>query len=113
LTHPAAAAPDAARAGKKAGHGQGRKLMAAIEKLNLTDAQRARLRALQAQYQEQFQELRRGSSDREATREKAKTLRAKMRAEMLAVLTPAQRGQLKEELARMRAARRARASTEL
>jgi Spy/CpxP family protein refolding chaperone len=61
LAHPAAAAPQAARAGKKPGHGQGRKLTAALEKLNLSEDQKVRLRGIQARYQEQFQELRRSA----------------------------------------------------
>ena len=105
----ATAAPDAPAlgAGKGARHGQGRKLMAVLERLNLTPGQKDRLRDIQARHQQELQELRR-SGDREPV----KALRQKMRAEMLAVLTPEQQRQFREERAKLRAARRAGARAE-
>jgi Spy/CpxP family protein refolding chaperone len=104
LAHPATAAPEApaALAVKGAGHGHGGKLMAALERLNLTESQKAQLRAIQERYRGQLQDLRRSGD-----RERLKAVRMKMRAEMMAVLTPEQRRELKEERAKARAARRA------
>jgi Spy/CpxP family protein refolding chaperone len=108
----AAAAPDASA--PRARHAHGGKFMAALERLNLSEGQKARLRAIQARYRQELQELRRGG-DWQATvaRERMKALRQKMRAEMLAVLTPEQQRQLREERAKRRAARRARAEAEV
>jgi Spy/CpxP family protein refolding chaperone len=104
LVHPAAAGPaaPAALAAKGAGDGHGGKRMTALERLNLTDGQKSQLRAIQARYGGQLQDLRRAGD-----RERLKAVRMKMRAEMMAVLTPEQRRELREERAKARAARRA------
>jgi Spy/CpxP family protein refolding chaperone len=93
--------------GKMAGRPMGKRLMAALEKLDLSDAQKQRLRSLEARYREEIRQLKSSTADRETKRSRMKALRSKIRAEALAVLTPAQRGELKAELARSRAARRA------
>jgi Spy/CpxP family protein refolding chaperone len=96
-----------ARKARVAGRPMGKRLMTALEKLNLSEAQKIRLQSMEARYRGEIRQLKASSADKETKRSRLKGLRSKMRAEALAVLTPAQRGELKAELAKSRAARRA------
>lgn len=81
--------------------------MAALETLNLSQEQKTKLNVLRARHREQVQELRRGNSDREARRSKMRELKAKHRAGVMAILTPKQREQLRAQMRKARAQRKA------
>jgi periplasmic protein CpxP/Spy len=101
------------RDGRGGGGGRGMLERRALSRLNLSDAQRARVREIEARYAESFKaqrlemrqlmELReQGERRTPEQRERAQQLRGelresseRMRAELLAVLTPEQRDQLK------------------
>lgn len=87
----------------------GGRMMAVLEKLNLSEAQKTQLRAIQARQREEMRALRPNGAggDRQAMRSRMREVRAKYRAEFMGVLTPAQQNQLKEEMKKVRAGRKA------
>jgi Spy/CpxP family protein refolding chaperone len=96
------------RPGKAARQERQGRVRAILEKLELSAAQKERIRALRERQREEVRALRQGSAgDREAMRGRRRELRTKYRAELMAVLTPEQRQQLKAERKKARAARRA------
>jgi Spy/CpxP family protein refolding chaperone len=103
------AAPEqgAQRPAKAAGKHRGARMTAMLERLNLSAEQKARIQTIRTRHREEMRSLRQQSSgDREALRGRIRELKTKHRAEYMAVLTPQQQQQLREEIQKARAARK-------
>lgn len=102
-----AAAPNAKgeRPGKAAHKQKQARLAGALERLNLSSEQQERIRAIRMRQRAELQALK-GGGDKAAMKGHLKDLKTKYRAEIMAVLTPDQRRQLKAEMKKARAARK-------
>ena len=103
----AAPEPGARRPAKAARNRPAGRMMAMLERLNLSAEQKARIQAIQARQREEVRSLRQQSGgDRQAMKSRERGLRSKYRAEVMAVLSREQQAQLKADLKKARAARR-------
>lgn len=99
-------AQDAGPKGFKPGErqeGKGRRMMGMrkmqqemLAKLNLTPQQKQKVEALQKQTQEKMKALMTSAGDQQAKMEKMRQIRTDSRKQMEAILTPAQKAQLKK-----------------
>jgi Spy/CpxP family protein refolding chaperone len=94
-------------AGKTGKQGMGPRWKEALQKLNLSEEQKGRIRSVEAKYQDELARLRDAGDDKQTRRRKVKALRQKMREDVLAILTEDQRAQLKAEMRKVRATQKA------
>ena len=107
LTTSAHAAPG--KADKKGKGGRDGGAMKMMQALNLTDAQKAKLKPIMEKQRDQMKAMREDTTtDRKAKMKKMKAMRAEMEKQVKAILTPEQQKKLADMKAKMKAEREAK-----
>ena len=100
LAVPSLAGPPAGGSGTGQGHG---KMKSVIASLNLTPAQKARMRSIQKTNKPELKAIMTNTSlTPDQKRAQAKPIREAQRRQMMTVLTPAQKAEMRSELKGMR-----------
>jgi Spy/CpxP family protein refolding chaperone len=86
------------------------RMMAALERLNLSPEQKTKIHAIRMRQREEVRALRRSSGDRQALKGRMREMKTKYRAEIMGVLTREQQARLKAEVKKARAARKSAAA---